>query len=87
VAEILFEWDEANVEHIARHGYEPDEVEEVFARPYKVLRTREGKYTALGETDSGRPSFVVYIKLGHGRIRVITARDMNDWERRRRRRK
>jgi uncharacterized DUF497 family protein len=28
--EMEFEWDDANVEHLARHGISPEEVEELF---------------------------------------------------------
>ena len=28
---LRFEWDDANIDYIARHNYTPDEVEEVFA--------------------------------------------------------
>jgi len=31
VARFLFDWDEANIEHIGRHRFAPDDVEEVFA--------------------------------------------------------
>jgi len=30
-----FEWDEANTEHISRHGLAPDEVEEIFSEVVK----------------------------------------------------
>lgn len=37
-------WTDWNVEHIARHGVEPREVEEIaFGQPY-VSRGREGLY-------------------------------------------
>jgi len=41
----------------------------------------------LGETLDGRLAFVVFRRLVRGRIRVITARDMDDSERRMFRRK
>lgn len=47
-------WTDWNVEHIARHGVEPWEVEEtVYGQPY-VSRGREGLYRLIGRTDSGR---------------------------------
>jgi uncharacterized DUF497 family protein len=81
VAEILFEWDEANVEHIARHGYEPDEVEEVFEGGFKIRKGRKSSYLCYGRTLDGRLAFIVFKRLGK-RIRVATARDMEDKERR-----
>jgi len=32
---IRFDWDEANVEHIARHNVTPQEIEQVFANGVK----------------------------------------------------
>jgi uncharacterized DUF497 family protein len=82
-----FEWDDDNVQHIARHEFTPDEVEEVFAGAHKVRRARQKRYMALGETLDGRLAFVVFLRLQGGRVRVITARDMDDNERRLFRRK
>lgn len=82
-----FEWDDDNVFHIERHGFKPDEVEGVFAGTYKVRRTRQRRYIALGETLDGRLAFVVFRRIGRGLVRVITARDMDIAERRLYRRK
>jgi uncharacterized protein len=82
-----FDWDDGNIDHIARHAFAPDEVEEVFAGGYKVRRARDGLYSALGETLSGRLAFVVFRRMAKGTVRVVTARDMNDRERRMFRRK
>ncbi len=78
-------WDEWTVEHIARHGVTPDEVEEVlFARPL-IQRTRgRGKnavYFARGQTAAGRYLTIVFRYLGSQQARVITARDMSGSER------
>jgi uncharacterized DUF497 family protein len=75
-----FEWDDWNVEHIARHGVSPDEAEEVFNGRHMVKRVREGRYLALGKTQEGRYLFVVYDQKKN-RIRVATARDMEEKER------
>lgn len=77
-----FEWDDDNIDHIARHEFTPDEVEEVFAGDHKVRRVGQGRYIALGETLDGRLAFVVFRRLGRGTVRVITARDMEAGERR-----
>jgi uncharacterized protein len=82
-----FEWDDDNIDHIERHEFTPEEVEEVFAGSCKVRRTREQLYIALGETLDGRLAFVVFRRLPGSVIRVITARDMEDKERRLFRRK
>ena len=82
-----FEWDDGNILHIAKHEFSPDEVEEVFVGDYKVRRTRQKRYIAFGETLGGRLAFIVFRRLPGGLIRVITARDMDDGERRLFRRK
>jgi uncharacterized protein len=82
-----FEWDDDNILHIDRHGLSPGEVEEVFTGDYKVRRTRQRRYIALGETMDGRLVFAVFRRLPRGLVRVITARDMESNERRLFRRK
>ena len=68
--------------HIERHQFTPEGVEEVFAGAYQVRRTRQRRYVALGETFDGRLAFVVFRRLPGGLIRVVTAREMEDNERR-----
>jgi uncharacterized DUF497 family protein len=87
---VGFAWDEANVEHIARHGVEPAEAEEAFADPrrtnadaYSTPQERRG--TILGRTVDGRLLFVVFTRRGRA-VRVVTARDARPSERRRYRR-
>ena len=82
-----FEWDDGNIFHIERHEFTPEEVEEVFAGDHKVRRTRLKRYIALGETLDGRLALAVFRRLSGGRVRVITARDMDASERRLFRRK
>jgi uncharacterized protein len=82
-----FDWDENNILHIERHQFTPEEVEEVFAGDHKIRRTGQKRYIALGETLEGRLAFVVFRRLSRGLIRVVTARDMEEKERRLFRRK
>jgi len=84
---FLFDWDEDNIEHIARHQYSCEEVEEVFAVPFRLEKTRDGRYVASGQTDAGRVTAVVFERFPGRRIRVVTAREMTARERRRYRRK
>lgn len=76
-----FEWDDGNVDHIIeRHGIYPQEAEQVLYNGAYVRR--EGDfYYAYGQDDSGRYLCVVCIVRG-GLVRVVTARDMNNRERR-----
>mgnify|MGYP001194436755 FL=1 len=82
-----FWWDERNIDHIAEHGVEPYEAEEVIDNKPLILRAGEGKYLAYGQTDSGRYLLVVFAPKGDQRLRVITARDMTQAEKSRLRNK
>lgn len=78
-----FEWDEKNENHIADHGVISFEVEEALLLDKPLyLKGREGKYIAYAVTEDGRYLFIVFVVKGKGLIRVITARDMIQRERR-----
>lgn len=83
-----FVWRDWVVEKITeKHGVDPEEVEEAFFNPpYKVRRARSSKYQMFGRSEDGRYLFVVFVWRGR-QIRIITARDMTDAERRYYRRK
>jgi uncharacterized DUF497 family protein len=78
-------WDAWNEEHIARHGVDPEEVEEMlvglFAPPF-IQRARQGTYRALGQTAAGRYLAVFFALRAPGHVYPITARDMDAKERR-----
>jgi uncharacterized protein len=82
-----FDWDDDNILHIERHQFSPEEIEEVFVGDHRIRRARQKLYIALGETLDGRLAFIVFRRLTGGVIRVITARDMDQAERRLFRRK
>ena len=67
---------------IGRHEITPEEAEEVFEGIYKVRRARQKLYAAYGETLDGRLLFIIFRRLTAGTIRVVTARDMEDQDRR-----
>ena len=79
-------WPEDRVEHIARHGVTPEEVEQVCFGKSWVRRTRaEGKnpvYYVLGQTDAGRHLFCVVIRFPDGTGYPVTAREMTEKEQR-----
>ena len=77
-----FDWDDANVDHIARHNIIPDEVEEIFTSKHFIFRTRSGRYLALGKTAAGRYLTCIFERREYsGNIRVVTAWDMNTKDR------
>lgn len=77
-----FEWDDDNIEHIARHEVAPGDVEDVaFDDDPWVKRGKKGTRYMLGYTIAGRYLFVVYVLRGKGAkgvARVVTAMDMDD---------
>ena len=77
-------WDEWNTDHIAQHGVDPFEAEEVGDHPHYVERRRD-RCLAWGSTAEGRFLLIVYVRKLRGRY-VISARDMEAGEKRRIRR-
>jgi len=86
-----FEWDEYNEEHIAKRNVTPDEVEACFFNPYIWKRkkrskarviVREQRYYLYGQTDGGRYLFIVFELYEGGIVRPISARDMENGEKR-----
>ncbi len=73
-----FEWDQANIVHIAEHGLKPEEVEQAIANnPITltvVIRGGELRTICAGRTDSRRVLKVIYTER-RGRIRVVTAHE------------
>lgn len=82
----MFEWDDANVDHIAEHGVEPEEAEEAvddrYDDRYKVaVPPHSGRDRIIGKTGDGRVLCVVLDRRATG-WRVVTARDATDSEKR-----
>lgn len=75
----VFQWDNANIRHLARHAVSPDEAEQCYRNDPLILEEQfidtELRYLALGETDAGqRLAFVFTIR--YGRVRFVTAYPM-----------
>jgi len=74
--EIEFDWDEANVGHLARHSVLPEEAEQVILNdPVDLgleIFEREERYLNLGSTLQGRVLLVV-TTWREDRVRVVTA--------------
>ena len=79
----IFSWNEDNLAHISNHGVTPEEIEEIAfeGTPY-IRKGREGRRYLYGKTFVGRYLFVVYVPVAKGKVRVITARDMDAREKR-----
>ena len=76
--ELIFEWDEANTGHIARHKVTREEAEQVVLNdPVEVeFRDSEGeeRIAVVGMTRRGRGLVVAWTPRG-GSVRVVTAFD------------
>ncbi len=77
-------WSERNIEHIADHAVEPDEVEEVIWENNPWFERRRGKqrYYVYGQCLGGRYLFIVLDREYDRVFYVVTARDMTKSERR-----
>jgi len=81
-------WTEESEDHIARHGVKPEEVQEaLYTRPRWITPGRSGTTLVFAMTDAGRYLLVVVASALDGGVYVVTARDLNDSERRTFRRK
>lgn len=77
-----FDWDEHNEEKLLlRHNVSALEAEQCFANPH-TKRRHGDDLLMLGVTDDGRMLFLVYEQKPGGVIRVYSARDMTDKEKR-----
>ncbi|BDP43165.1 hypothetical protein DAETH_31340 [Deinococcus aetherius] len=74
-----FDWDFANLDHIARYKIEPEEAEEAVTDPAAVLANKvhrgpqgQRRIGIIGTTEAGRVLFVV-LEPRRGKVRVVTA--------------
>ena len=74
-----FDWDSANLKHIARHGIVPEEAEEaVLIDPLEAdvqPHESEARVLCFGRTKSGGLLTILYTER-RGKIRVVTAYEM-----------
>lgn len=89
VEEIELKWAQSIVDKIFRkHGVTPEEVEEVIYEGKSLFKRGSGskgnnrRYYVLGRTCAGRYLRVVLVKIRGITYKVITARNMEDDERR-----
>src|SRR4030066_1401857 len=83
-----FQWDRGNSnKNLVKHNVQNWECEQVFFnKPLLVLEdpghsVAEKRWAAFGKTDLGRLLMVIFTKRGN-LLRIISARDMNNKERR-----
>ena len=80
-AELIFDWDDANIGHIARHDVTMLEVEQLFANDPSDLAAEavdwEERYTGVGHTDRFRVLVVVWTMRAEA-VRPITSFDASE---------
>lgn len=82
-------WLEEIVEKLeVKHRVVPEEVEQILGKQPRIRRMEEGRYRgedvyrALGRTEAGRYLVVFFIYKTTGEALILSARDMDDKERR-----
>jgi hypothetical protein len=85
--EFELQWTQSIVDHIWRHGVTPEEVEEVIYEGKPFVKRGPGsgrnkRYYVLGQTQAGRYLQIVLGKVSGTTFKVITARKMEDNEKR-----
>jgi uncharacterized protein len=81
---VEFRWNEWNIEHLATHGVDPDEAEQVITQarvPYPMSRS-DDKYLVWGPGRADRLLQVVFVLDDDGTVFVIHARPLTDREKR-----
>ena len=75
----VFDWDEANLAHLARHSVSPQDAEQCYRNDPLIIEEQfingENRYLALGETDAARRLAFVFT-IRSSRIRFVTAYPM-----------
>ncbi|MDP3063821.1 MAG: hypothetical protein Q8O40_11530 [Chloroflexota bacterium] len=77
------EWDDDNIEHVARHSVTPQEIEEVCFGVHVSRREGRQRYILSGQSHAGRYLNVVVERLNKGLFRPITAFEMSESYKRR----
>ncbi len=86
----MFDWDDSNVDHVARHHVTREEAEEALLDPRRISTSAytvvsERRWALIGATEDERVLFVVFTRRGR-QVRVVTARDATPREKHRYRR-
>ena len=72
------EWDDENIDHIARHDINPQEVEDVCFGIHISRKEKDRRYILSGQSNVGRYLNVVIELVWKGIFRPITAFEMGE---------
>jgi uncharacterized DUF497 family protein len=86
---LEFRWNDWNEEHLATHGVDPQEAEEVVvgAQPPFPLVQADEKYLVWGPTEEGRLLQIVFVIDSNDSVFVIHGRPLTETEKKRYRRR
>ncbi len=75
---LRFAWDTHNLTHLALHNVRPDEAEQILSGElvdldHSITPDGEDRWTAIGQTATGRVLVIVWTILDDGSHRAITA--------------
>jgi uncharacterized DUF497 family protein len=77
-------WDRQSEEHIRRHNVTIGEVWEALGcQRLLFYRIKSKCYAVLGQTEAGRYLLIILKRVGKATYSLVTARDMQDRERKR----
>ena len=73
-------WNDDDIEHIALHGINPAEVEDVCFDQHISIRGRYGRYVLYGQSSEGKYIKLILERLHDHVFRPVTAYDMKESE-------
>lgn len=76
-------WDEWNIDHIARHNVEPEEVEQACMSKNVFTKAKSGLYRLIGQSNDGRYLTILLAPRFGSSFYPVTARDSDKKEKRR----
>jgi hypothetical protein len=74
------QWNDDDIAHIARHGIDPIEVEDICFEKHFANKGRYGRYVLYGQSHTGRYIKLILERLYDHVFRTITAYDMTESE-------
>jgi len=77
---VAVEWSDDDLEHIAHHGINPAEVEDICFNQHISIRGRFRRYVLYGQSTAGRHIKLILERLYDHIYRPVTAYDMTDNE-------
>jgi len=73
-------WNDDDIEHIADHGINPAEIEDMCFNQHISIKGRYGRYVLYGQSSEGRYIKLILERLYDHVYRPVTAYDMTESE-------